>query len=413
MGLLFLIVPPGNIFSRRQEFSGFHGSFGCGLESWLVDRQISAEKKDTLISALQVKNGLRHGEPTYLAALIEIKSDVVQEVPDEVSEVLEEFKDVFPPELPIKLPPCRAIDHAIELEPRARPPVQAPYRMGPAELTELRKQLDGLLEAGLIQPSKESYGSPVLFQRKQDDSMRMCMDYRALNKVTIKNKYPIPNAMDLFDKLTKARYYTKIDLRLGYWQVRVARGDEPKTTCVTRYGFFKFLVMPFGLTNAPATFCNLMNDVLYEFLDRFIIVYLDNSVIYSESLIYHVRHLRTVFQKLREYELYAKKEKCEFFCEQITFLRHVISQGKIQMDHRKVKAVNDWGIPSKVTDLRSFFGLANYYRRFIKGYSKIVNPLTDLLKKDQKWEWTVACDDAFRLLKQAHLYTAGAATSTV
>ncbi|KAL0413714.1 UNVERIFIED_CONTAM: Transposon Ty3-I Gag-Pol polyprotein [Sesamum radiatum] len=296
----------------------------------------SAEKNDTLISALQVKNGLRHGEPTYRAALIEIKPDVVQEVPNEVAKVLEEFKDVFPPELPKKLPPRRAIDPAIELKPGARPPAQAPYRMGLAELAELRRQLDGLLEAELIQPTKASYGSPVLFQRKQDGSMRMFVDYQALNKVTIKNKYPIPNAMDLFDKLTKARYYTKIDLRSGYWQVRVARGDESKTTRVMRYGSFEFLVMPFGLTNAHATFCNLMNDVLYEFLDLFV-VYLDDIVVYSESLIDHVRHLKAVFQKLREYELYAKKEKCEFCCEQITFLGHVISQEKIQMNSRKDK----------------------------------------------------------------------------
>ncbi|KAL0368286.1 UNVERIFIED_CONTAM: Transposon Tf2-12 polyprotein [Sesamum calycinum] len=335
-----------------------------------MDSVRSTEKKDSLMSAMQVKAGLRRGDQTYLAALIEIKPDVVQEVPDEVAELLQEFKD-------------------------------APYRMAPAELAELRKQLDGLLEAGLVQPSKAPYGSPVLFQRKQDGSMRMCVDYRALNKVTIKNKYPIPNAIDLFDKLTKAKYYTKIDLRSGYWQVRVARGDEPKTTCVTRYGSFEFLVMPFGLTNAPATFCNLMNDVLYEYLDRFVVVYLDDIVIYSETLNEHVKHLRAVFQKLREYELYAKKEKCEFCCEKITFLGHVISQGQIQMDRKKVQAVMDWGIPSKMADLRSFLGLANYYRRFIKGYSKIVNPLTDLLRKDQKWEWTVACEDAFKLLKQA------------
>ncbi|KAL0364744.1 UNVERIFIED_CONTAM: Retrovirus-related Pol polyprotein from transposon.6 [Sesamum angustifolium] len=296
--------------------------------TYLQDSVRSTEKKDSLMSAMQVK----------------------------------------------AVTPRRAIDHAIELEPGARPPAQAPYRMAPAELAELRKQLDGLLEAGLVQPSKAPYGSPVLFQRKQDGSMRMCVDYRALNKVTIKNKYPIPNAIDLFDKLTKAKYYTKIDLRSGYWQVRVARGDEPKTTCVTRYGSFEFLVMPFGLTNAPATFCNLMNDVLYEYLDRFVVVYLDDIVIYSETLNEHVKHLRAVFQKLREYELYAKKEKCEFCCEKITFLGHVISQGQIQMDRKKTVH---------------------------QGYSKIVNPLTDLLRKDQKWEWTVACEDAFRMLKQA------------
>ncbi|KAL0302203.1 UNVERIFIED_CONTAM: RNA-directed DNA polymerase [Sesamum angustifolium] len=200
----------------------------------VVDFVRSAEKKDSLMSAMQVKGGLRHGEQTYLAALIEVKPNVVQEVPDKVAEFLQEFKDVFPPELPKKLPPRRAIDHAIELEPGARPSTQAPYHMAPAELAELRKRLDGLLEARLVQPSKAPYGSPVLFQRKQDGPMRMCVDYRSLNK---------------------------IDLRSEYWQVRVARGDDPKTMCVTRYGSFEFLVMLFGLTNAPATFCNLMNDV--------------------------------------------------------------------------------------------------------------------------------------------------------
>ncbi|KAK4380946.1 Retrovirus-related Pol polyprotein from transposon gypsy [Sesamum angolense] len=278
--------------------------------TYLQDSVQSVEKKDSLMSAIKVKAGLRHGEQTYLAALIEIKLDVIQEVPNKVAELLQEFKDVSLLNCLRSCPTTRAIDHAIELEPGSLPPAQAPYRMAPAELAESRKQLDGLLEARLVQRSKVSYGSPVLFQRKQGGSMRMCVDYRALNKVTIKNKYPIPNAIDLFDKLTKAKYYTKIDLRSGYWQVRVARDDEPKTTCAT-------------------------------------------------------------------------------------------SQGKIQMDRKKVQAVMDWGIPSKMVGLRLFLGLANYYRRFIKGYSKIVNLLKDLLRKDQKWEWTVACNNAFRSLKQA------------
>ncbi|KAL0352121.1 UNVERIFIED_CONTAM: RNA-directed DNA polymerase [Sesamum calycinum] len=248
--------------------------------TYLQDSVRSAEKKDTLLSALQ-------------------------EVPDEVVEVLEEFNDVFSPKLP------KRVGRVVEAV--------------------------GCAVGGTI-------WFRVLFQRKQDSMLRMCMDYRALNKVTIKNKYPIPNVMDCFDKLTKAKYYTKIDLGSGYWQVRVARGDEPKTTCVTQYSSFKFLVMPFGLTNAPTTFCNLMNNVLYEFLDRFVVVYLDDIVVYSESLT-----SLEAFKKLREYELYVKKEKCEFYCEQITFLGHVISEGKIQMDSQKVQLVVDWGIPSKST----------------------------------------------------------------
>ena len=199
----------------------------------------------------------------------------------------------------------------------------------------------------------------------------MCVDYRALNKVTIKNKYPIPLAAELFDRLSKAEYFTKLDLRSGYWQVRVAEGDEAKTTCVTRYGSFEFLVMPFCLTNAPATFCNLMNDVLFDFLDSFVVVYLDDIVIYSPTLEDHVVHLEMVLDRLRQNQLYVKKEKCEFAQTEIKFLGHLISKSELRMDGAKVAAIQDWPAPTKVTELRSFLDLANYYRRFILGYSKI------------------------------------------
>ncbi|XP_019078499.1 uncharacterized protein LOC109123393 [Vitis vinifera] len=164
----------------------------------------------------------------------------------------------------------------------------------------------------LIQPSRAPYGAPVLFQKKHDASLRMCVDYRALNKVTIKNKYPIPLVAELFDRLLKASYFTKLDLRSGYWQVRIVAGDEGKTTCVTRYGSYEFLVMPFGLTNAPSTFFNLMNDVLFDYLDAFVVVYLDDIVVYNQTLTEHERHLRLVFQRLSEHRLYVKPEKCEF-----------------------------------------------------------------------------------------------------
>ncbi|GKE82411.1 putative nucleotidyltransferase, ribonuclease H [Tanacetum coccineum] len=176
------------------------------------------------------------------------------EVPKAIERVLEEFKDVMPKELPKNLPPRREVDHTIELETGSKPPAKAPYRMPPPKLEELRKQLQELMDAEYIRPSKAPYGVPVLFQRKKDGSLRMCIDYQALNKVTIKNKYPIPLIVDLFDQLRKARYFTKLDLRMGYYQVRIAEGDEAKTTCVTRYGSYEFLVMTFGLTNAPATF---------------------------------------------------------------------------------------------------------------------------------------------------------------
>ncbi|KAL9259804.1 RNA-directed DNA polymerase-like protein [Drosera capensis] len=193
----------------------------------------------------------------------------------------------MPKELLKKLPPRREVDHKIELEPGTRPPAKAPYRMASTELEELRKQLKELLDAGFIQPSKAPYGAPVLFQRKKDGSLRLCIDYRALNKVTVNNKYPIPLIANLFDQLGGAKYFTKLDLRSGYYQVRIAEGDEAKTTCVTRYGSYEFLVMPFGLTNAPATFCTLMNNIFHAFLDKFVVVYLDDIVIYSATLEEH------------------------------------------------------------------------------------------------------------------------------
>ncbi|KAL2923040.1 Transposon Ty3-I Gag-Pol polyprotein [Bienertia sinuspersici] len=288
---------------------------------------------------------------------------------EEISGALKEFEDVVPPELPKKLPPRREVDHEIELELGARPPAMSPYRMAPPELEELRKQLKELLDAGFIRPSKAPYGAPVLFQRKHDGSLRMCIDYRALNKITVKNKYPIPLVADLFDRLGKARYFSKLDLRLGYWQVRIAEGDEPKTACVTRYGSYEFLVMPFSLTNAPATFCTLMNKIFRSFLDDFVVVYVDDIVVYSNNLQDHMEHLRKVFQASRENELYVKKEKCSFGQEEVSYLGHRIRAGKILMEHDKVQAIIEWEEPKNVSELRSFLGLANYYRCFKKSYS--------------------------------------------
>ncbi|KAK9100739.1 hypothetical protein Scep_024169 [Stephania cephalantha] len=345
------------------------------------------------LSAIQVKDGLRKGEPTFLAALVETKVGTTVEVPDVVVEVLEDFNDVMPAELPKELPLQRVIDHEIELIPGSRPRT-APYRMAPKELEELRKRLQEAVGGWIHSTIQGPYGALILFQRKHDGSLRMCVDYRALNKLTVKNKYPIPLVADLFDRLSGASYFTKLDLRSGYYQVRIAAGDVPKTAMVTRYGSFEYLVMPFGLTNAPATFCNLMNDVLKEFIDRFVVVYLDDIVIYSQNLQDHVDHLRKVLTTLRANHLYVKKEKCEFAAQTISFLSHVVGQGQLQMDPEKVRAIMEWPNPTKVTELRSFLGLANYYRRFVEGYSRRVAPLTDLLKKDRAWAWTDRCDQA-------------------
>ncbi|XP_015941749.1 uncharacterized protein LOC107467224 [Arachis duranensis] len=334
-----------------------------------------------ILSAMQLKKGFKKGEITYLTLLQEESTSEREDVPPKIKEVLEENKDVMPPELPKQLPPRRKVDHKIELETGAKLPASTPYRMAPPELEELKKQLKDLLDVGFIRPSKAPYGAPVLFQKKHDGSLRLCIDYRALNKVTIKNKYPIPLIADLFDQLGRAKWFSKLYLRSGYHQVRIADGDEPKTTCVTRYGSYEWLVMPFGLINAPATFCTLMNEIFRLYLDWFIVVCLDNIVVYSNTLEEH--------------------EKCSFARDEVHFLGHIIKGGTLCIDQGKVKAIKEWEPPNKVSELRSFLGLANYYRRFIKGYSTKAAPLTDLLKKNHSWKWSKECQKAFDELKAA------------
>jgi hypothetical protein len=317
-----------------------------------------------------------------------------------IKRVLEEFSNVMPEKLPENLPPRRRVDHVIEVMLEVAPPAKAPYRMSHEELKKLKVQLEELLAKGYIKPSKSPYGAPILFVHKKDGTLRMCVDYRALNKATVKNRYPLPRIDDLFDHLSGAKVFSRIDLHSGYYQIRIAEGDEEKTACRTRYGSYEFLVMPFGLTNAPATFCTLMNDIFQEWLDDFVVVYIDDILIYSDSLEEHAEHLRKVFQKLREYKLYAKLEKCEFGVTEVDFLGHRIIQEGLKMDENKVKAILDWEPPKSVPALRSFLGFASYYHKFIKNFAKIAAPLTNLLKKSaMTYEWEGACDEAFETLK--------------
>ncbi|GJW95402.1 ATP-binding cassette subfamily C member 8 [Tanacetum coccineum] len=265
-------------------------------------------------NSLCILDGFNKSEPCYLVVTrLETDEGLSKvEVPKVIEWVLKEFKDVMPKEFPKKLSPRREVDHIIKLKMGSKPPAKAPYRMPPPELEELRKQLKELMDVGYIRPSKAPYGAPMLFQKKKDGSLRMCIDYRALNKVTIKNKYHIPLITDLFDQLGKARYFTKLDLRSRYYQVRIAEGDEAKTTCVTRYGSYEFLFMPFGLTNAPVTFYTLVNKLFHPFLDKFVVV-------------------------LRDNELYVKLEKCFFAQDEVEFLGHKIKDGGLMMDGAKIK----------------------------------------------------------------------------
>jgi hypothetical protein len=275
--------------------------------------------------------------------------------------VVRDFPDVFPKELP-EMPPDREVGFVIDLLPGIAPISKWPYMMSVEELEELKKQLTELQEAGYIRSTSSPWGTLVLFLQKKDGSQRMCVDYKSLNDVTVKNKYSLPRIEDLFNQIRGARVFSKIDLRSGYHQMKIRPSDILKTAFSTRYGLYEFTVMSFGLTNALAYFMNLMNKVFMEYLDRFVVVFIDDILIYSKSDSDHVKHLRLVLQKLRDNQLYAKSSKCEFWIDEVPFLGHIISNGGISVDPAKVKEIVAWSITNTVTEVRSFLGLAGYYR---------------------------------------------------
>nr|KYP72694.1 Transposon Ty3-I Gag-Pol polyprotein [Cajanus cajan] len=284
--------------------------------------------------------------------------------------------------------------------PGTGPISMAPYRMSPSELAELKKQLEELLEKQFIRPSVSLWGAPVLLVKKKDGSFRLCVDYRQLNKFTIKNKYPLPRIDDLMDQLRGATVFSKIDLRSGYHQIKVKAEDIQKTAFRTMYGHYEYQVMPFGVTNAPAVFMDYMNRIFRPYLDHFVVVFIDDILIYSRTHEEHEEHLQTILQILKDKQLYAKLSKCEFWLEEVKFLGHVISKDGVSVDPSKVEAVLLWEPPKTVTKIRSFLGLAGYYRRFIEGFSKIAMPLTQLTKKGQLFEWTEKCENSFQELKK-------------
>jgi hypothetical protein len=314
--------------------------------------------------------------------------------------VLEDFEDVFKEVL--GLPPKRDIDFSINLMPGVAPVSKTPYRMSTPELKELQMQLEELLKKGYICPSVSPWGAPVLFMKKKDGTLRLCIDFRQLNKVTVKNKYPLPRIDDLFDQLKDAKIFSKIDLRSGYHQVRIKEEDISKTSFRTRYGHYEFTVVPFGFSNALAIFMCLMNGVFREYLDKFVIVFLYDILIYSKSEEEHEHHLRMVLQVLREHQLYAKLSKCSFYQKQIHYLGHIISKDGIAVDPEKIEAIREWSGPKNVIEVRSFMGLAGYYRRFIEGFSKIAHPITSLQRKGVKFQWTLDCEKSFQHLKQRY-----------
>ncbi|KAD7476918.1 hypothetical protein E3N88_00054 [Mikania micrantha] len=355
-----------------------------------------AKRNVKIISCMKARKYLRKQCGAFLAHVIEKdkKTIKIQDVP-----IVRDFAVVFPDDLP-GLPPERSVQFRIDLIPGATPVAKSPYRLAPSEMQELSNQLQELLDKGFIRPSFSPWGAPVLFVKKKDGTFRMCIDYRELNKLTIKNRYPLPRIDDLFDQLQGAQYFSKIDLRSGYHQLRIQEEDIPKTAFRTRYGHYEFMVMPFGLTNAPAVFMDLMNRVCKPYLDQFVIVFIDDILIYSKNKKEHEQHLKTVLELLKEEQLYAKFSKCEFWLREVQFLGHVINSDGIHVDPAKIEAIKNWDVPTTPTEIRSFLGLAGYYRRFISNFSKIALPLTKLTQKSEPFVWTQKQEEAFQTLKQ-------------
>ncbi|KAL4271478.1 hypothetical protein GQ457_13G013980 [Hibiscus cannabinus] len=311
--------------------------------------------------------------------------------------LLVEYEYVFV--APRGLPPVRDNDHAIHLQPLAKPVNVRPYRYPYIQKEEIERQVQHMLDHQLIRKSTSPFSSPVLLVKKKDGTWRFCVDYRALNAVTVKDKFPIPTAEELFDELGNSHFFSKLDLLAGYHQIRVKAADVHKTAFRTHEGHYEFLVMPFGLTNAPSTFQATMNDIFRPFLRKFVLIFLDDILVYSQSWQDHVEHVRQVLHCLQANGFVAKRSKCSFGQTSVEYLDHVVSKNGLAVDPTKVEAIRAWPIPTTVTEVRGFLGIAGYYRKFIKGFASIAAPISDLLRKGQPFEWTSEAQAAMEQLK--------------
>ncbi len=431
--LTFLVMPLGSEFDvvlgnsylrKRNVFMDLQGNcmqlskankiylFQSIASSGEVDcceeqRQIPLPKGSFVCSATAVKRDMRDGCRSFVVMVSPLQestpvmNDCHAPYDRAVQGLLDEYKDVFDDVrgMPPKREHC--IYHTIPLEKGSQPVFRPMYRLSQAELAEVRRQLDEFLAKGHIEPSTSPYGSPVLFVQKKDGSLRMCLDFRALNKLTVKNRYPIPRIDDLLDQLRGARVFSSLDLQSGYHQIRISEEDIPKTAFRTPFGHYQFKVLCFGLTNAPATFQHAMNSAFRDCLGKFVLVYLDDILVYSRNEAEHLVHLEHVLQILRKEQYYAKMKKCEFLKAELPFLGHVVSAAGVCVDPQKVAVVRDWPVPTSVPEVRSFLGLANYFRKFMQGYAAISAPLSDLTKKHARFVWTEECQTAFEKVKES------------
>ena len=384
-----------------------------------IGDEVGRRLQGLLMNAMELKRAMRskHKAEIFLVTLKQLEDALGQPIGPSVDQesqlspdfkaklngIVEEHQDVVPsdPDWMPDFPPPREVDHEILLEPGKSLPNKAAYRMSQPELEELRRQLEDLLAKGYIQPSSSPYASPILLVRKPGSTaLRMCVDYRQLNSATIKNAYPVPPLHECLDRMHGAKIFTKLDLAQGFHQIRVAPESQKYTAFRCRYGLFEFKTMPFGLCNAPATFQRLMNNILMPFLDSFCCVYMDDVLIFSKDEESHLKHVEQVLEVLRQHKLYARPHKCEFGVTSTRYLGHIVSAQGIHVDPAKIQAIVDWPVPKSCREVMQFKGLAEFYRRFVKDFSRIAAPLS-ALTKHVEFTWGTAEQEAFDALKYA------------
>lgn len=340
-----------------------------------------------------------HEEEAYFLVQITVineEKQFTEDLPSEIQNLINNYADIFA--VPQSLPPRRSQDHSIPLKPGSQPISSNPYRCPIAHKEEIEKITKEMLAAGVIRASSSPFASPVLLVRKIDNSWRLVIDYRALNSITVKNKFPIPVIEELLAELHGSKIYTKLDLRSGYHQIRVNENDIFKTAFKTHQGHFEFMVMSFGLTNAPTSFQALINEIFSEYLIKFVLVFFDDILIYSATEEEHVLHLQKVFEVLRAHKLFVKRSKCAIAQEQIEYLGHLISKEGVSADPSKISAMLNWPQPKSIKALRGFLGLTGYYRRFVRHYGIVSKPLTQLLQKGNFF-WNKEAETTFNELK--------------
>ena len=345
---------------------------------------------------------LRDGKPKKPKAVAPV-------IPPDLKKLISEYSDVFPEALPTGLPPARATDHAIHLLPASHPPRHRIYRVPNADKAELKKTIDDLLLAGHIERAQSPYGAGVLFVPKKDGTKRMVVDYRGLNNITVKDIYRTPRIDEALDRMRGAKYFSKLDLRSGFYQVRIKPGHEDRTAFQTEWGSFQFKVMPFGLANAPATFQRTMDMAFQDFStgdNPFTTVYMDDIVIFSKTWKEHVAHVKKVLQRLSELRLYVKASKCEWGLAEIDFVGFRVGAHGVATQPEKIEALKTWKTPKNIADIRSFAGFANFYQKFVPNYAHLMAPISNLLKKETPWTWGADQENAFQAVKTALINSA-------